>query len=91
MVDYKTSNNKGCRYIFIINDIFRKDLWCTPNNNKSGKKITEDFSNILTKSKKSPIKTESDRGAKIYHCVFQHFLKTKKTHHHSRFTDKLLV
>ena len=78
MVDYKSSNKKGCIYIFIINDNFRKDLWCIPNNKKSSKKITEDFSNILTKSKKSPIKTENDRGAKFYHSVFQHFFKNKK-------------
>ena len=38
MVDYKSSNNKGCRYIFIITEIFRKDLWCIPINNKVSKK-----------------------------------------------------
>ena len=28
--DYKTSNNKGFRYIFIIIDIYSKYLWAIP-------------------------------------------------------------
>ena len=33
MVDYKISNNKGYRYIFIIIDNFSKYLWAIPLNN----------------------------------------------------------
>ena len=32
--DYKTSNNKGFRYIFIIIDNFCKYLWAIPLKNK---------------------------------------------------------
>ena len=28
MIDYKISNNKIFRYIFVINDNFSKKLWC---------------------------------------------------------------
>ena len=34
MIDYKTSNNKGFRYIFIIIDNYSKYLWATSLKNK---------------------------------------------------------
>ena len=50
MIDYKISNNKGFRYIFIVIDNFSKYLWAIPLK-KYSKTITDEFSNILTKSK----------------------------------------
>ena len=86
--DYKTSNNKGYRYIFIIIDNFSKYLWTTPLKNKYSQTITNEFSNILTKSKRKPNKIESDRGSEFYNSIFQNFLKSKNIQHYSRFTDK---
>ena len=86
--DYKTSNKKGFRYIFVSIDNYSKYLWCIPLKNKYSRTITEEFSNILTKSKRKPIKLESDRGAEFYTSIFQNFLKSKNIHHYSRFTDK---
>ena len=88
MVDYKNSNNKGYRYIFIIVDNFSKYLWSIPLKNKYSQTITNEFSNILIKSKRKPIKIESDRGSEFYNSIFQNFLKSKNIHHYSRFTDK---
>ena len=59
--DYKTSNIKGFRYIFIVIDNFSKYLWAIPLKNKYSQTITNEFSNILTKSKRKPLKIESDR------------------------------
>ena len=64
MVNYKTSNNKGLRYIFIILDNSSKYLWATPL--KSSQTITNEFSNILTTSKRKPLKIESDRGTEFF-------------------------
>ena len=86
--DYKTSNNKGFRYIFIIIDNFSKYLWAIPLRNKYSQTITDEFSNILTISKRSPLKMESDRGKEWYNLIFQNFLKSKNIHHYSRYTDK---
>ena len=86
--DYKTSNNKGFRYIFIIIDNFSKYLWAIPLKNKYSQTITNEFSNILTTSKRSPFKLESHRGAEFYNSIFQNFLETKNIQHYSRFTDK---
>ena len=88
MIDYRTSNNKGFRYIFVILDNFSKYLWAVPLKTNHGQTITNEFSNILTKSKRSPLKIESDRGVEFYNSVLQNFLKVKNIHHYSRFTDK---
>ena len=78
MVDYKTSNHKGFRYIFIIIDKFSNYLWTIPLKNKNSQTVTFEFSNILTTSKRRPLKVESDRGAEWYNSVFQNFSKVKK-------------
>ena len=86
--DYKTSNNKGYRYIFVIIDNFSKYLWAIPLKNKYSQTITNEFSNILTTSKRKPLKLESDRGSEFYNSIFQNFLIFKNIHHYSRFTDE---
>ena len=86
--DYKTSNNKGFRYVFIIIDNFSKYLWAIPLKNKYSQTITNEFSNILKTSKRKPLKIESDRGTEFYNSIFQNFLKNKNIQHYSRFTDK---
>ena len=86
--DYKTSNNKGFRYIFIIIDNFSKYLRAIPLKNKNSQTIENECSNILFKSKRKPRKLKPERGAEFYNSIFQNFLKTKKIHQYSRFTDK---
>ena len=86
MIDYKTSNNKS--YMFIIIDIFSKYLCAIPLKNKNSQTITNEFSNIITSSKRKPLKIESDRGTEFYNSFFQNFLKIKIIQHYSRFTDK---
>ena len=86
--DYKTSNNKGFRYIFIVIDNFSKYLWAIPLKNNYSQTITNEFSNILSTSKRKPLKLESDRGTEFYNSIFQNFLKSKNIRHYSRYTDK---
>ena len=62
IIVYETSNNKGYRYIFIILDNSSKYTWSVRLKNKNKKTITEEFSNILTTSKTSPVRLESYRG-----------------------------
>ena len=88
MVDYKISNNKGFRYIFIIIDKYSKYLWAIVLKNKYSQTITNEFSNILTTSNRKALKIESDRGSEFYNSVFQTFLKTKNIQHYSRYTDR---
>ena len=88
MIDYKISNNKGFRFIVVMIDNFSKYLWAIPLKNENGKTITDEFSIVLSKSKRRPLKLESDRGSEWYNSIFQNFLKAKNIHHYSRFTDK---
>ena len=55
MIDYKTSNNKGFIYIFVIIDNYSKFLWGIPLKNKNSKTIRGEFSNVLSKSKRGPL------------------------------------
>ena len=55
---------------------------------KNSKTKTDEFSNILLPSKRSPLKVESDRGAEFYNSIFQNFLKAKNIQLFSRYTDK---
>ena len=88
MIDYKISNNKQFRYTFIIIDNFSKHFWAIPLRNKYGETVTKEFSNILSSSKRSPLKIESDRVKEWYNSIFRNFLKSKNFQHYSRFTDK---
>ena len=88
MIDYKISNNKRFRYIFVIIDNYSKYLWAIPLKNKYSQTITNEFSNILTTSNRKPLKKEPDRGTEFYNSLFQNFLKSKNIHLYSRFTDK---
>ena len=63
-------------------------MWAIPLKNKYSQTITNEFSNILTTSKRKPLKIESDRGKEWYNSIFQNFLKSKNIHHYSRYTDK---
>ena len=88
MIDYRISNNKRFRYMFVIIDNLSKYLCCIPLRNKYSQTITNEISNILTKSKRSPLKIESDRGKEWYNSAFQNLLKTKNIQHFSRYKDK---
>ena len=63
-------------------------MWAIPLQNKYSKTITDEFSNILTTSKRKLSKIESDRGAEFYNSNFQTSIKTKNFHRYSRFLDK---
>ena len=72
--DYKTPNNKGFRYLIVIIDNFSNCLWAIPLKNKCSQTITNEFSNLLTTSKRKPLKIESDRGSEFYNNIFQNFI-----------------
>ena len=88
LIDCKSSNNKGYRYIFIIIDNFSNYLWAIPLKNRYSQTITNEFSKIITTSKRKPLKIESDRGTEFHNIIFQNFLRSKNIHRFSRFTDK---
>ena len=76
-LDYNTSKNKGYRYKFIIINNFSNYLWAIPLQIKYSKTIKEEFSNILTTSKRKPLKLESARGTEFYNSFFQNCLHIK--------------
>ena len=63
-------------------------MWAIPLRNENSKTIADEFSNLLSTSKRKPFKLESDTGTEFYNCIFQNFSKLKNIHHYSSFTDK---
>ena len=63
-------------------------MWAIPLKNIYSQTITQEFSNVLSSPKRSPLKIESDRGAEFYNSVSQNLSKSKNLQHYSRFTDK---
>ena len=64
-------------------------MWAIPLKKKISQTVTNEFSNILTKSKRSPpLKLESERGSKRYNSNFQNFMKAKNIQPYPQFTDK---
>ena len=63
-------------------------MWTISIKNKNSQTITNEFSNILTTSKRSPLKLESEREAEYYKSIFQNFLRGNNIYHYTRFTDK---
>ena len=59
-----------------------------PLKNKSSQTIVDEFSKIITKSKRKPNLIETDRGKEFYNNIFKNYLKQNNIHHYSRFTDK---
>ena len=70
MSDYKTSYNERFRYIFIIIDKFSKYTWALPLKNNNAQTTTNEFSKIISTSKRSRVKLESGRGTEIYNSIF---------------------
>ena len=54
---------------------------------KKSQTITNELSNLITLSKRTPVKLESDRGTEFYNNIFQNILKVEKLHY-SRLTVK---
>ena len=63
---YKTSNNKGYRFIFKKIDSLSKYVWAIPLKIKDSQTITQKLSIILPTSERQPIKMESDCGSEWY-------------------------
>ena len=47
VIDFKLSNNKGFRYVFVVFDNFSKYTWCIPIKNQNINTITKDRNNLL--------------------------------------------
>ena len=69
-------------------DNYSNYVWAIPLKNKYSQTITNEFSNILTTSKREPLKIESDRGTDFYNSIFQNLFRAENMRHYSRFTDK---
>ena len=75
MIDYRTKNNNGYRYILVVIDNFSKFGWVTSLRNKSSQTIVDEFSKIIINSKRKPNLLETDDGKEFVNKIFNEFLK----------------
>ena len=88
MNDYGTENNRGYRYILTVIDNFSKFAWTVPLKNKSSQTITDEFSNIISSSKRKPELLETDDGKEFTNKIFNDFLKINNIRRYSGYTSK---
>ena len=60
-----SKQNKGCKYILMIIDIFSKFGWAIPLKTKTGKEVAEAFSELWKKGT-SPARLYVDKGTEFY-------------------------
>ena len=58
--------------------ISQKNTRPIPLKNRNAQLLTQDFSIILTTSKRKPSTIESEQGTEFYNSIFQNFLTGKK-------------
>ena len=69
-----SKDNKNCKFILTVIDIFTKYAWAIPLMNQSGLSITNGFKTILSEGRK-PEKLWVDRGSEFYNKTFKSLLK----------------
>ena len=84
--DYGPKNDRGYKYVLVINDKLSKFGW-TVLLNKSGQLITDSFGNILNSSKRRPNLLESDDWAEFVYKIFTDLLNKNNIRRFSRKTS----
>ena len=65
--------NKGIKYLLCVIDLFSKDSWVDPINDKKGASIVNAFKKIISKGRK-PNNIWVDQGSEFYNNSFKDFL-----------------
>lgn len=78
LIDVSNLNNKPYRYILTVIDVFSKQLWAQPIQNKSGQSVVKAFDKVLKESRFGvPLYINADKGKEFYNKHFQEYLKKK--------------
>ena len=71
---FGVGNNKGYRYVLVVNNKFSKIGWTVSIRNKKAIPKKVSFENILITSEEKPSLIETDDGEEIRNEVFTNFL-----------------
>ena len=74
--DYGPKNNRGYRYVLVVNDNFSDFGWTIPLKNKYAQSITDTFSEIIKSSNRESNLLETDDG-KEYVNKIQRIFETE--------------
>ena len=86
MNEYGIKNNKGCRYLLVVIDNFRKFGWTIPVKNKYAQSITDAFSQDIKTSRRKPNLLETDDGKEYVNKNFSEFSNNHNIKRYSTIT-----
>ena len=85
--DYGRENNRGKRYVLLVNDNFSKFAWTIGLKNKNSQSIKDVFENILKTSERKSNLIETDSVKEFYNRIFQNFRNNNNYKLYSRITS----
>lgn len=69
--------NNGHKYILAVIDCFSKYAWCIPIKLKTPAEVIKGFNAIFSKTKRSPIKLQSDKGREFWNQKVRSYFAQK--------------
>ena len=78
--------NKGCRYMITVIDVFSKHAWAVPVKNKTGIEITAGMKSILEQGR-VPKNLQLDQGSEFYNKDFEKLMKKYNINMYSSYSN----
>ena len=85
--DYCTENNRGYRYVLVVNDNFSKLGWPVFSKNKKDQTMKDSLKIILLTSRVKQKLIETVRGKELFNSICQTFPSNSILKHYSRNTS----
>ena len=79
--------NSNNHFLLTIIDVLSRYAWALPLKNKKGVTIVNAFKQLFKKTKRKPLKIQSDLGTEFHNHHFKKFLREKKIILYSTFSD----
>lgn len=81
-------DNDNVTFLLVLIDVVSKYLWVEPLKSKSGRDVLEGFKKIFSRTKRTPLKLQTDDGKEFWDKGVQNYLKTRKINFFTLRSDK---
>ena len=78
--------NKGCKYLLKVIDVFAKFAWAIPIQNETEENVSIPMKSILTEGRK-PQNLHTDQGKEFYNAKFQSLMQKYKINLYSTYSN----
>ena len=84
--------NKGYKFLLIAIDVFSKKIYARPIKQKTGREVSEAFTDIFSRIKKIPRKIQTDHGKEFHNATVKYVLDKHGVKHFSTYnTEKAQI